>query len=43
MGIVPENSLARMFRDIAGQTNQIIAAAAGEAWLVASGIPVKLK
>jgi adenosylcobinamide kinase/adenosylcobinamide-phosphate guanylyltransferase len=43
MGIVPENSLARMFRDIAGQTNQIIAAAADEAWLVASGIPLKLK
>ena len=43
MGIVPENRLARMFRDIAGQANQIIAAAAGEAWLVASGIPLKLK
>ena len=43
MGIVPENKLARMFRDIAGQANQIIAAAADEAWLVASGIPLKLK
>ena len=43
MGIVPENRLARIFRDIAGQANQIIAAAAGEAWLVASGIPLKLK
>jgi adenosylcobinamide kinase/adenosylcobinamide-phosphate guanylyltransferase len=43
MGIVPENRLARMFRDIAGQANQIIAAAADEAWLVASGIPLKLK
>jgi adenosylcobinamide kinase/adenosylcobinamide-phosphate guanylyltransferase len=43
MGIVPENRLARLFRDIAGQANQIIAAAADEAWLVASGIPLRLK
>jgi adenosylcobinamide kinase / adenosylcobinamide-phosphate guanylyltransferase len=43
MGIVPENRLARIFRDIAGQANQIIATAADEAWLVASGIPLKLK
>ena len=43
MGIVPDNRLARIFRDIAGQANQIIAAAADQAWLVASGIPLKLK
>lgn len=43
MGIVPDHRLGRMFRDIAGQANQIIAAAASEAWLVASGIPLKLK
>ena len=43
MGIVPEHYLGRVFRDIAGQANQIIAAAASEAWLVASGIPLKLK
>ena len=43
MGIVPENRLARIFRDIAGQANQSVAAAADEAWLVASGIPLKLK
>ena len=43
MGIVPENRLARMFRDIAGQANQTIAAAACEAWLVTCGIPLKLK
>jgi adenosylcobinamide kinase/adenosylcobinamide-phosphate guanylyltransferase len=43
MGIVPENRLARVFRDLAGQANQIIAAAADEAWLVASGIPLRLK
>jgi len=43
MGIVPDNKLARLFRDIAGQANQMVAAAAGEAWLVASGIPLRLK
>lgn len=43
MGIVPDHPLGRMFRDIAGQANQIIAAAAREAWLVASGIPLRLK
>jgi adenosylcobinamide kinase/adenosylcobinamide-phosphate guanylyltransferase len=43
MGIVPDNRLGRIFRDIAGQANQIIAAAASEAWLVASGIPLRLK
>ncbi|MBT1072654.1 bifunctional adenosylcobinamide kinase/adenosylcobinamide-phosphate guanylyltransferase [Pelotalea chapellei] len=43
MGIVPEHRLGRIFRDIAGQANQIIAAGASEAWLVASGIPLRLK
>lgn len=43
MGIVPEHRLGRIFRDIAGQANQIVAAAADEAWLVASGIPLRLK
>lgn len=43
MGIVPEHRLGRIFRDIAGQANQVLAAAADEAWLVASGIPLRLK
>lgn len=43
MGIVPEHQLGRIFRDIAGQANQIMAAAASEAWLVVSGIPLRLK
>ena len=43
MGIVPEHKLGRIFRDIAGRANQILAAAADEAWLVASGIPLRLK
>ncbi|MFA7404256.1 MAG: bifunctional adenosylcobinamide kinase/adenosylcobinamide-phosphate guanylyltransferase [Pelobacteraceae bacterium] len=43
MGIVPDNSLARLFRDIAGTTNQSLAAAADEVQAVISGIPLKLK
>ena len=42
-GIVPENPMARHFRDLAGIVNQRLAAAADEAWLVAAGLPLKLK
>jgi adenosylcobinamide kinase/adenosylcobinamide-phosphate guanylyltransferase len=42
-GIVPENSLARQFRDAAGLANQQIAACATKVvWMVA-GIPVAIK
>jgi adenosylcobinamide kinase/adenosylcobinamide-phosphate guanylyltransferase len=43
MGIVPENELARKFRDLAGRANQIMVNAADEVYLCVSGIPVKLK
>ena len=42
-GIVPADGPARAFRDAAGRVNQIIAQAADEAYLVASGLPVRLK
>ena len=42
-GIVPENRLARQFRDLAGEANQLLAAAAQEAWLVVAGLPLQLK
>jgi len=42
-GIVPENRLSRQFRDLAGEVNQRLAAVADEAWLVVSGLPVRLK
>lgn len=42
-GIVPENPLARMFRDVAGMVNQKVAACADKVvWMVA-GVPVKVK
>ncbi len=42
-GIVPENALARRFRDLAGTLNQQCAAAAKEAYYMAFGIPIRLK
>lgn len=43
MGIVPEGRLSRIFRDIAGRINQMIAREADEVYMVVSGIPVKIK
>lgn len=43
MGIVPENAIARAFRDIAGRVNQMLAKEAGEVYFCVSGIPVKIK
>lgn len=42
-GIVPDNLLARRFRDEAGWMHQAIAAAADRAVLVVAGLPVILK
>lgn len=42
-GIVPENALARRFRDVAGRCNQTVSADADEVWLVVCGQPLKIK
>jgi adenosylcobinamide kinase / adenosylcobinamide-phosphate guanylyltransferase len=42
-GIVPENGLARKFRDLAGSTNQRIARTCASAVLVVAGLPLTLK
>lgn len=42
-GIVPENALARRFRDMAGWTNQRLGAACDEVWLCVAGQPLKIK
>lgn len=43
LGIVPENALARRFRDHAGRLNQAIAARADEVVFLAAGLPLVLK
>jgi adenosylcobinamide kinase/adenosylcobinamide-phosphate guanylyltransferase len=42
-GIVPDNKMARIFRDIAGRVNQYLASRADEVYLVVCGLPVKIK
>ncbi len=41
--IVPENALARSFRDLQGWVNQTVARAADEVWQTVAGIPVRIK
>ncbi len=42
-GVVPPYRLGRVYRDLLGQANQRVAAAAAEAVLMVAGIPVSLK
>lgn len=42
-GIVPENALARLFRDCSGRCGQMIAGVADEVWYCVCGIPMKIK
>jgi adenosylcobinamide kinase/adenosylcobinamide-phosphate guanylyltransferase len=43
LGIVPDNALARRFRDAAGVANQRIAARADRVEFIAAGLPLRLK
>jgi adenosylcobinamide kinase/adenosylcobinamide-phosphate guanylyltransferase len=43
LGIVPDNALARAFRDHAGRLNQRIAEVANSVFFVAAGLPLRLK
>lgn len=43
MGIVPENREARLYRDLVGRCNRIIAEAADRVVLVSCGIPLQLR
>jgi adenosylcobinamide kinase/adenosylcobinamide-phosphate guanylyltransferase len=42
LGIVPDNALARRYRDLVGTCNQLIGKRAGEVVLVSCGIPLSL-
>ncbi len=43
MGIVPENKIARNFRDMAGILNQKVAEISDKVYVIIAGIPLKLK
>jgi adenosylcobinamide kinase/adenosylcobinamide-phosphate guanylyltransferase len=43
LGVVPDNELARRFRDLQGRLNQRMAARAGRVILMVAGLPVVVK
>jgi adenosylcobinamide kinase/adenosylcobinamide-phosphate guanylyltransferase len=43
MGLVPEYPLSRVFRDLSGRANQIMASRADEVWFTVCGIPQRIK
>lgn len=43
LGIVPDNRMARDFRDHAGRLHQMVAGVAAEVYFVAAGLPLKMK
>lgn len=43
LGIVPENPLARRFRDLVGRCNQVVARRADRVIFMVSGLPLMLK
>lgn len=43
LGIVPDNALARRFRDGAGNLNQAVAAAVEQVVMMVAGLPLKVK
>lgn len=43
MGLVPANRMGRLYRDLLGRANQLLAERADEVYLMVTGLPVKIK
>lgn len=42
-GLVPDNAVGRLYRDLLGKANQLLAKASDEVYLMVAGIPLKIK
>ena len=43
LGIVPDNRISRIYRDLLGRANQMLAASSDEVYLMVAGIPLRVK
>lgn len=43
MGLVPDNQMGRLYRDLLGKANHLLAEQADEVYLMVAGLPVKIK
>lgn len=43
MGLVPANEVGRLYRDLLGRTNQMLAQAVDEVYLMVAGLPLRIK
>jgi len=43
LGVVPANRTARMYRDLLGRANAVLAREAGQVFLLVSGLPIEVK
>lgn len=43
LGLVPDNKLGRIYRDMLGKANQVIAAASDEVYFMVAGLPLRIK
>ena len=43
LGLVPDNRIGRLYRDLLGRANQVLAQCADEIYLMAAGMPVRIK
>jgi adenosylcobinamide kinase / adenosylcobinamide-phosphate guanylyltransferase len=43
MGLVPDNRMGRLYRDLLGRANQMLARSSDEVYLLVAGIPLRVK
>lgn len=42
-GLIPANAMGRLYRDLLGKTNQMLAGAVDQVYLMVAGLPLRLK